>query len=288
MFQPPDLKGRVAFVTGSSRGVGRSVALALAKAGCDVVVAAKSLTPKPHLPGSILETKAEIEAVGRRSLAVQTDVREEVQVADAIAQTIDTFGRLDILVNNAGALRWKDVAETPLKRFDLVMGVNARAAFATAHYSLPHMIKQGWGHIINMSPPIIPEMVPGKVAYCISKFGMTLIAHGLAQEVKGHNIAVNALWPATVVESQASINFGLGGPAQWRKASILADATLAIVGHDPAALSGEALIDEEILRRVGVTDFDPYLCVEGGEPIRIVGSSSVSSSFGQGSGGSTL
>lgn len=286
MFEKPQLEGRVAIVTGSSRGIGKEVALALAAQGCDVVVAAKSLEPKPGLPGTILETAAEVEALGRRALAIQTNVREEEQVEAMVRQTIEAFGRVDILVNNAGALWWKPMTETPLKRFDLVMDINARASYATAYHCLPHMIEQGWGHIINMSPPIDLGMVPGKVAYCISKFGMTLIAHGLAEEVREHNIAVNALWPATVIESQATINFGLGGPAQWRKASILSDATLAIVGHDPSALSGRALLDEEILAEVGVTDFSPYLCVEGGEPIRIAGKGAVTGRFGEGAGGS--
>ena len=165
------------------------------------------------------------------------------------------------------------------------MDVNARASFLTAHHCLPHMKKNGWGHIINMSPPIALEMVPQKVAYCISKFGMTLVAHGLAEEVRGQGIACNALWPATVIESQATINFGLGDRSQWRKADILADAVLAIVGHQPSDLTGQALIDEDILAKVGVTDFSPYLCVPDGEPIRIVGDSSTSSSFGTGAGG---
>lgn len=285
MFQPPDLNGKVAIITGASRGIGRDIAVALARAGCDVCVAAKSTEPKPGLPGTIFETRDAVEAEGRRAIAVKTNVREEAEVAAMVQATIDAFGRVDILINNAGALWWRDVADTPLKRFDLVMDVNARASFATAYHCLPHMKRQGWGHIINMSPPIDMRMVPGKVAYSISKFGMTLIAHGLAQELRDDNIAVNALWPATVIESQATINFGLGDRSNWRKASILSDATMAILGHQPSELSGEALIDEEILARVGVTDFSGYLCEPGGELIRIAGTRSVSGSFGQGAGG---
>ena len=285
MFDKPDLTGKVAIITGSSRGVGKAVALALAEAGCDICVAAKSIEVKPGLPGSINETKAEIEALGRRAIAVQTNVREDVEIANMVNKTVEAFGRVDIMVNNAGALWWKNVEDTPAKRFDLVMDVNARASFLSAQYCLPHMKKNGWGHIINMSPPIAVEMVPGKVAYCISKFGMTLVAHGLAEEVRSHGIACNALWPATLIESQASINFGLGDRSQWRKADILSDAVLAIVGHDPKDLTGLALIDEEILSRVGVTDWDSYLCEPGGEPIRIVGERAAPRSFGTGSGG---
>jgi citronellol/citronellal dehydrogenase len=298
MFKIPDLTDRVAIVTGASRGIGKALALALAKAGCNICVAAKStesrpgkggsvskLHAAPGLPGSIHETKSEIEALGRKAIAVKTNVREESEIANMVAQTKSAFGRIDILINNAGALWWKSVAETPASRFDLVMDVNARASFLTAQYCLPHMKENAWGHIINMSPPIDLSMLPGKVAYCISKFGMTLVAFGLAQEVRGDGIACNALWPATVIESQATINFGLGHRSQWRKADILADAVLAIVGHDPQSLSGQAIIDEQILSKVGVSDFDAYRCEEGGELIRIVGEDSVSKSFGTGAGG---
>ena len=136
-----------------------------------------------------------------------------------------------------------------------------------------------------MSPPVELGMVPGKIAYCISKFGMTLVAHGLATELKGQNIAANALWPATVIESQASINFGLGGPKYWRKPEILADAVMAIVSQTPEDFTGQALIDEQVLEHVGIQDFSSYLCEPGGEPIRIVGDAAVASRFGTGAGG---
>ncbi len=285
MFEKPDLHGRVAIVTGSSRGIGKAVALALAEAGCDVCVAAKTVAPNPRLPGTILETKEEIEALGRRSIAVATDVRQAEQIDAMVQRTVDELGGVDILVNNAGALWWKSVLDTPAKRFDLVMDVNARASFLAARACLPHMIERKWGHIVMMSPPVHMGMVPGKVAYSISKFGMSMLAHGLGEEVAKHNIAANALWPATMIESFASINFGLGGPAQWRKADILADATLAIVGHEPPSLTGQTLLDEQILEKVGVTDFDPYLCVPDGKPIRIAGEGAVGGSYGTGVGG---
>lgn len=285
MFHAPDLQGRVAIVTGSSRGIGKAVALALAKAGCDVCVAAKTVAPNPRLPGTIVETKEEIEALGRRSIAVATDVRQAEQIDAMVQRTVDELGRVDILINNAGALWWKDVLDTPAKRFDLVMEVNARASFLAARACLPHMIANEWGHIVMMSPPLDASMLPGKVAYTISKLGMTMLAVGLGQEVAKHGVAANALWPATMIESLASINFGLGGPAQWRKADIVADATLAIVGHEPPSLTGQALLDEEVLAKVGVEDFDPYLCVPGGKPIRIAGRGSVVANFGHGTGG---
>ena len=282
----PDLTGRVAIVTGSSRGIGKDIALALAEAGCDICVAAKTTEPHPTLPGTIFETRDAIQALGRKAIAVKVNLREEAEIANMVETTVAELGRVDILINNAGALWWRDVADTPLKKFDLVMDVNARAAYACAYHCLPHMKKQGYGHIINMSPPIEPAMSPGKVAYFISKFGMTLIAHGMAQEVKRDNIAVNALWPATIVESLASINFGLGTPKNWRTTKIICDATLAILSHEPPTLTGEALIDEQILHRVGVTDFEPYRCEPGGELIRIAGTTSIGADFGTGAGGS--
>jgi len=268
-FALPDLSGRVAIVTGASRGIGRAVALRLAEAGCAVCCAAKSLEPKPALPGSIRETKEQIEAAGGRAIAVKTDVRDETQIERMVSETVAAFGQVDILVNNAGALWWHDVVDTPAKRFDLVMSVNARAAFLAAHHVLPHMLERGWGHIIMMSPPIVPAQVPHKTAYFISKYGMTLVAHGLAGEVADRGVACNALWPATMVESQATINFGLGDRSVWRKAEILADAALAVCSFAPAELTGNALIDEEILRRVGVDDLGAYACVPGSEPPRL-------------------
>ncbi|MEE2961973.1 MAG: SDR family oxidoreductase [Myxococcota bacterium] len=285
-MKTPDLTGRVAIVTGSSRGIGKDICLALAKAGADIVVAAKTTEPDPRLPGSIFETRDEVLALGRKAIAVKTNLRKEKDIAFMVNQTIDEFGRIDILINNAGALWWRNVEETPLKKFDLVMDVNARASYGCAYHCLPHMKKQGFGHIINMSPPINRGMLPGKVAYCISKFGMTIIAHGLAEEVKNDNISVNALWPATIVESQASINFGLGGPENWRKTNILTDAVLAILSFDPPEVSGHALLDEDILKKVGITDFEPYRAAPGGELIRIAGDDVAGTGFGTGAGGS--
>ncbi len=260
---------RVAIVTGASRGVGKEVCLALAREGCHIVAAAKTVEVDPRLPGTILDTAREVEALGRRALPVQVDVREDALVDQMVQRTMEEFGRIDFLVNNAGALFWRNMEETPMKRFDLVMGVNARGAFSCARAVLPHMLAQGYGHIVNMSPPIYPGAAGGKIAYMISKFGMTLIAHGLASEVGDRNVACNALWPATMIESYATINFGLGGAAMWRKADILADATVAIFKKEPRSFTGHALIDEDFLREEGVTDFTPYRCDPDSEPPRI-------------------
>jgi citronellol/citronellal dehydrogenase len=263
------LQDRVAVITGASRGIGRALALGLARAGCHVVVAAKSITSTEKLPGSIHSVAQEIEALGGQVLPVQVDVRDEEQIEALVARTLARFGRIDILVNNAGALFWQSVRDTPAKRFDLVMDVNVRAAFLCSRAVLPAMSAGGWGHIVNMSPPLDLAMVPGRVAYAISKLGMTLLTHGLAQEVKPHNIAVNSLWPVTIIESQASINHALGSPALWRTPEILVDCVLRMVRKPPGELTGQALLDEDFLRGEGVTDFSSYACVPGATPPRL-------------------
>ncbi|MEA2696403.1 MAG: hypothetical protein QOI66_674 [Myxococcales bacterium] len=264
-----DFSGRVAFVTGASRGVGKAIALGLARAGCDVVIAAKTVNPDPRIPGTIGETTREIEALGRRALGVPVDIRDDAAVERAAKSALDHFGRIDFLVNNAGALYWQSLADTPLKKFDLVMGVNARGAFACTHHLLPAMRAQKFGHILMLSPPVDPAAAGGKIGYAISKFGMTLIAHGLADEVRDDNVAANALWPATMIESLATINFGLGDKTMWRTPEILVDATLRIFAKEPRTFTGQALIDEDFLRAEGVSDFVPYRCDPKHEPPRI-------------------
>jgi citronellol/citronellal dehydrogenase len=260
---------KVALVTGASRGIGRAIAVGLARAGCHVVVAAKSTESTEKLPGSIFTVAAEVEAQGAQALPLQVDVRDADQVESMAAKALGRFGRIDVLVNNAGALWWKSVVETPARRFDLVVGVNARAAFLCSRAVLPAMIGRRWGHVINLSPPLDLGIVPGRVAYAISKLGMTLLTFGLAEEVRPHNVAVNSLWPVTIIESQASINHGLGTPASWRKPDILVDCVLRLVRKDPASLTGQALLDEDFLRAEGVTDFSGYACVPGTEPPRL-------------------
>jgi citronellol/citronellal dehydrogenase len=263
------LNGRVAIVTGASRGIGRALALGLARAGCQLVIAAKSTNSTEKLPGSIFTVAAEVEALGVAALPILVDVRDAEQIEHMAAKTLERFGRVDILVNNAGALHWSNLLETPSKRFDLVMGVNARAAFLCCRAVLPSMIQQRWGHIINMSPPLDLSMVPGRIAYAISKLGITMLTVGLADEVRGHNIAVNSLWPVTIIESQASINHALGTAEMWRKPDILVDCVLRLVRKEPAEITGQALLDEDFLRAQGVTDFGGYACVPGTQPPRL-------------------
>ncbi len=260
------LRDRVAIITGASRGIGRAIALGLARQGCHIVIAAKSVESTDKLPGSIYTVAKEVEDCGARALPVQIDVRDADQIDALAAKTMAQFGRIDILINNAGALWWQPLVDTPAKRFDLVVGVNARASFLTCRAVVPHMRERRWGHIINMSPPIDLKVVPGKIAYFISKFGMTLLSHGLAEEVRPWNIGVNSLWPVTIIESQASINWGMGNPSMWRKPDILVDCVLRLVQKEPLAVTGKALLDEPFLREEGVTDFSGYACVPGTEP----------------------
>lgn len=260
------LKGRVAVVTGGSRGIGRAVCLALAREGCDIVVAAKTDEAGGKLPGTIHETAQAVEKLGRRALALKVDVREERDIQAMATRTLETFGRIDILINNAGAIHWADVTDTPPGKFDLMHEVNARAAFLCSRAVLPSMIERRWGHIVMMSPPIRFGKLPGKVAYLLSKMGMTFVARGIAAEMAEHNVAANALWPVTLVESQATIHFQMGEPAQWRTAEVVADATTELCCTPPAQCTGQELYDEEILARAGITNLEKYRCVAGSEP----------------------
>jgi citronellol/citronellal dehydrogenase len=261
------LQGQVAIVTGSSRGVGRAVALALAREGCDIVIAAKTEEAHPRLPGTIHDTAREVRALGRRALPLRCNVREYDDVEKLRNSTIDEFGRIDILVNNAGAIHWAPVAEWPAGKFDLVMGVNVRGAFLCSRAVLPQMRERKHGRIVMMSPPVNVAKVAGKGPYLVSKMGMTLLAHAIAGEEGEHGIAATALWPVTMIESEATRFFQMGSPAEWRTPQILADATVEICCAPAARVSGRALYDEDALRELrGQTDFSTYSVVPGTTP----------------------
>ncbi len=259
---------KVAFITGGSRGIGKAVAHRLAAEGWSIVIAAKTVEPHPKLEGTIYTAQAEIETHGGDVLAVQCDVTDEESIAAAAEATLSRFGRVDAVINNAGALWWKNMDETPTRRFDMVMNVNARGAYNVTLAFLAQMKAQKSGHVICMSPPVSRTMIPGRIAYSISKFGMTFIAYGIAEEFKDFNIYGTALWPATLVESQATINHQIADESQWRKAEIMADATFEALQH-PELSNGKALYDEDILRAAGYEDFDRYSCVEGTSPASI-------------------
>jgi len=249
-----DLTGKVAIISGSSRGIGRECALALARLGCNIVVAAKTVTPNPKLPGTIYTVAAECRALGVESLACQVDLRKLESIERCVEDTIKRFGRVDIVVNNASALWWQSIEKTPMKKFDLIMDINVRGAFALTRLCCPYMKKQGWGRVISMSPPITTGNLKGKTAYAISKMGMGIVALGVADEYKGV-ITGNTLWPATIIESYASKNFKLGTSDLWRKATIIADSTAAII-CEPSSFTGNMLIDDEYLKYKGFTKKD--------------------------------
>ena len=263
------LKGRVAIITGSTRGIGKECAFALAKLGCNITIAAKTVDPQPTLPGTIFTVAREVEELGVEALAFQLDVRNPESCQACVAATVAKWGRVDIMINNASALWWKDIVDTPLSKYALITELNARGTFLMTQACLPHMEKNNWGHVINMSPPIDTRGLAGRTAYSISKFGMTLVALGVSQEYKGRGVAGNTLWPATVIESYASINFQMGTPELWRKASILSDCVCSIVSQHPDSMTGHQLIDDDYLRDhhgFQTEDFACYQCVPGCEP----------------------
>ncbi|HWW10199.1 MAG TPA: SDR family oxidoreductase [Candidatus Acidoferrales bacterium] len=267
MAENKSLAGRVAIVTGSSRGIGRAMVLRLAREGAGVVVTGKSESGTDRLPGSIHTVAEEVEQAGGTALPIRVDVRHEDEVKAMVDQTVEKFGRVDILVNNAGALWWQPVLQTPPKRYDLMWEINVRAAYLCAYYALPHMVQQHWGHVINCSPPITTEPSPGHVAYMTTKMGMTRMAIGIAAEHERDGIASNSLWPVTIIESLASINWGLGDRSQWRSPEILCDAMMEILRSEPPSLTGQQILDEPFLRSRGWTQdqLDAYW-LEGKPP----------------------
>jgi citronellol/citronellal dehydrogenase len=249
---------RVAIITGASRGIGKAVALRLAAEGARICVAAKSEEGSDRLPGSIHDTVREIEALGGEAIAVKVDVRDEEQVADMVAKTIAAFGKLDILFNNAGAIHIGSVLDTPLKRFDLMWQVNVRATLLASQLAIPHMRANGWGHVLTFSPEIQTGPSTGMAPYMTTKYGMTRIAMAIAEEHRADNIAGNAIWPVTMIETAAVINNQMGDRSQWRTPRIVCDAVSELFSRDPQSCTGRCLTDEEILRETGVSDFDDY------------------------------
>jgi citronellol/citronellal dehydrogenase len=255
------LAGKTVFITGASRGIGLAIALRCARDGANVAVAAKTAEPHPKLPGTIFSAAAEIEAAGGKALPILMDVREEDQVASAIAQTVERFGGLDILVNNASAIQLTPTPATDMKRYDLMMGVNTRGTFMTTKHALPHLMKGGNPHVLMLSPPldIQEKWFAPHVAYSMAKYGMSLCVLGFAGEFRAHGIAVNALWPRTTIATSA-IKYVVGDQlmAMSRTPEIMADAAHAIFAKDSRSFTGNFLIDDSFLASEGVTDFTGY------------------------------
>ena len=260
-------KGRTAIITGASRGIGRDLAIALGKRGCNVVIAAKTTTAHPSLPGTIYDVADEVETHGGKALPFVLDVQDEYRIQECVDATIKEFKGVDFLINNASAMWWKPIEETPMKRYDMMNNINARGTFALSQACLPHMREASFGHILTQSPPIQLEKLSGMVGYYISKYGMTLSALGIAQEYQSFNVASNAIWPKTLIKTSATINNKLGEEKYWRKPSILTDAILGILQQSPSKCTGNQFIDEQFLKEwMGVDDFKKYQCVPGFEP----------------------
>ena len=262
------LSGKTLFITGASRGIGLAIARRAARDGANVAIVAKSGVPNPKLPGTIHTAAAEIEAAGGRALALQCDIRDEEAVRAAVAATVEAFGGIDVLVNNASAIWLRGALDTPMKRFDLMQQVNARGTFLCAQACLPHLLQAPNPHILTLAPPpsLEPKWWAPHTGYTLAKMGMSLVTLGLAGEFGPQGVAVNALWPRTVIATDA-INMIPGVQArQCRTPQIVADAAHAVLVRQARGFSGRFLIDEAVLREAGVSDFDGY-AVEPGQPL---------------------
>jgi citronellol/citronellal dehydrogenase len=265
----PSLQGKTVFITGASRGIGLAIARRAARDGANIVIAAKSTVPKPRLPGTIHTAAAEVEARGGQALPIACDIREEDQVRDAVAQAVARFGGIDILVNNASAIWLRGTLDTPMKRFDLMQQVNSRGSFLCAQACLPHLLEAANPHILTLAPPpnLDPRWWGPHTGYTLAKMGMSFVTLGLAAEFGPQGVAVNALWPRTVIATDA-INMIPGVElARCRRPDILADAAHALLTATVHQYSGRFLIDEELLRATGVDDFDRYAVDSSREPL---------------------
>ncbi|WP_294538065.1 NAD(P)-dependent oxidoreductase [uncultured Rhodoblastus sp.] len=257
-----DLAGKTLFITGASRGIGLAIALRAARDGANVAIAAKTAEPHPKLTGTIFTAAKEVEAAGGRALALTVDVREEAQVAQALAQTAEKFGGVDIIVNNASAIALGNSQHVDMKRFDLMQQVNARGSYMTTKLAVPYLVRSSNPHVLMLAPPLDmkEKWFAAHTAYSMAKFGMSLAVLGLAGELRPAGVAVNALWPRTTIAT-AAINNLLGGEKLMRasrKPEIMADAAYALFLKASRAFTGRFLIDDVFLSENGVTDFDAY------------------------------
>lgn len=257
------LAGKTLLITGASRGIGLAIAKRAARDGANISILAKTSDPNPKLEGTIHTAAEEVRKAGGQALPVMCDIRDEAQVQSAVDQTVATFGGIDICINNASAISLTPVDKTDIKRFDLMFGINTRGTFLVSKTCLPHLRKSKNPHILMMSPPLdmAPKWFAGHVAYSIAKYGMSLCVLGLAEELKGDGVAVNALWPRSTIATAAIRNI-LGGDklmAMSRTPDILADAAHLIFQQPAKSFSGNFLIDDTFLHDVGgVRDFEPY------------------------------
>lgn len=262
------LKGKTLFITGASRGIGHAIGLRAAQDGANIVIAAKTVTEHPKLPGTIHTAAADMERAGGKALAVACDIRSEEEVRDAVDKAVYEFSGIDICVNNASAINLTKTLDTQMKRYDLMHQVNARGTFLTSKYAIPHLKKANNPHILNLSPPLNmnPKWFAPWLAYTMAKYGMSMCTLGMAEEFKQDGIAVNSLWPATAIAT-AAISM-LGGDKMMlasRRPEIVADAAYFILSQPARECSGNFFTDEEALERAGITDFEKYAVTPGQE-----------------------
>lgn len=264
-----DLRGKTLFISGGSRGIGLAIAVRAARDGANVVIAAKTDVENPRLPGTIHSAAREIEAAGGKCLPLKVDIREEAEVMKAVAEGAEHFGSIDILVNNASAINLTGTEATPMKRFDLMFGVNVRGTFLCTQACLPYLKKSAERgrnpHILTLSPPLNLEArwFAPHTAYTMAKYGMSMCVLGHAAEFRSYGIGVNALWPATVIQTAALQMIPGVEPEHCRTVDIMADAAHCVLISDARQHSGNFYIDEEVLRAQGVSDFDKYSVVPG-------------------------
>ncbi len=261
------MENKTFLISGASRGIGKYIGLRLAQAGANIVIAAKTTEPHPKLSGTIYTAAKEMEAHGAKVLALKLDVRDEDNMKHVIDMAVAEFGGLDGLINNASAINLSDTSNIPMSRYDLLQDINVRGSFMAAKYSIPHLKKSDNPHIMYLSPPINldPNWVGKHLAYTMSKYCMSLQVMGLADELKSHNIAVNALWPKTIIGTAAIRNFPGGEQMQRqsRHPQIVADAAFEILSKPSSEFTGNFLVDEDVLRDARVEDFSKYQFEQG-------------------------
>jgi citronellol/citronellal dehydrogenase len=265
-------KNKTVLITGASRGIGKAIGLRLAREGANIVVAAKSVEENPKLGGTIFSAAKEMEDAGGQALALQCDIRSEEQVAQTVQLTVEKFGGIDILVNNASAISLTTTEMTEPKRYDLMFDINVRGTFFMTKACIPHLKKSANPHVLTLSPPVSlkPAWLASHVAYTLSKYNMSLMALGWAEELKPHRIASNALWPRTTIDTAAVRNL-LGGDAlarMSRKPEIIADAAAIIFAKASGSCTGNTFIDEEVFAAEGITDLAAYAVVPGAQLYR--------------------
>ena len=263
-----NLSGKTLFITGASRGIGLAIALRAARDGANIAIAAKSAVPNPKLPGTIHDAARAVEAAGGRALPLKCDIREEDDVRAAVAATVDAFGGIDILVNNASAIWLRGALDTPMKRFDLMQQVNARGSFLCAQACLPQLLAAPNPHILTLAPPpsLDPKWWGPHTGYTLAKMGMSFVTLGLAAEFGPQGVAVNALWPRTLIATEALNMIPGVEAANGRRPEIMADAAHAVLVQPAAGFSGRFLIDDEVLAQAGVTDLSGY-AVDPSQPL---------------------